>query len=182
MLCVSSYRAVTVRPRKPRRNQYETDAQFNQRLLEWQASLPPKKGHNNAMTMLYYIHRLLPIYTEEIHQHRLQDLDCLFEQDNNPLHGTRTTENLVQHNWIEVFDHPPQSAGICPIEACWNILKQRVRQRYFDWHTVCEFKTVVLEEWDKITMKQIRARIAELPIRYKAIIASNGFPYKSTLW
>jgi transposase len=136
--------------------------------------------------MLYYTHRLLPIYTEEIHQHRLRGLDCLFEQDNDPSHGTRTAENLAQYflrsNWIEVFDHPPQSPDLSPIEGCWNILKQRIRKRYFDWHTVDEFRKVVLEEWDRITIKEIRARITELRIRYKAVIASNGFPYNSKLW
>jgi hypothetical protein len=115
------------RPRKPRRSQYETDAQFNQRLLEWHASLPARKGHSNLMTMLYYTHKLLPIYTEEIYQHRMQGLDCLFEQDNDPSHGTRTADNLAQYflrsNWIELFDHPPQSADLSPIEGCWNILK-----------------------------------------------------------
>jgi hypothetical protein len=31
-------------------------------------------------------------------------------------------------------------------------------------------------------MEEIHARIVELPIRYKAVIASKGFPYKSKLW
>ena len=61
------------------------------------ASLPPKKGgHNNAMTMIYYVERLLPLYVREIKRHKEeQGLDCLLEQDNDLSHGTRTDDNLV---------------------------------------------------------------------------------------
>lgn len=178
---------VPPRPQKPRRTKYKSEEKYHQEILEWNASLPPKKGgHNNAMTQKYYVAHILPIYAAEIQYCQERGLYCLLEQDNDNSHGTRSVDNLckqflkAQH--IKIFDHPPQSPDLAPIEGVWNILKQRVRMRFFDWHSLEEFKQVVLEEWDNITQAEIQARITEIPNRCNAIIASDGFPFKSTLW
>ena len=174
------------RTRKPRKTKYVSDADYQQQLIDWQASLPsPPRG--NAMTQVYYTARLLPLYVAEMQSHRIQHgLDCMFQQDNDPSHGTRSYDNLpkrfLNRNWIAVLVHPPQSPDLSPIEACWNILKQRVRQRYFNWQTLDEFKKVVLEEWDRITLDEIRTRIEEMPLRCNEIVKRDGFPFKSKLW
>ena len=36
---------------------------------------------------------------------------------------------LKSDNWIGLLRHPPQSPDLNPIEACWNILKQRIQNR-----------------------------------------------------
>jgi len=41
---------------------------------------------------------------------------------------------------------------------------------------------VILEEWDKITLIDIRARIAEMPIRCKKLVANSRERIKSKLW
>jgi len=176
------------RPRKPvRRPTRETKAEFHQRILEWNALLPPKKGgHNNAMTQAYYVEHILPVYAVEIQQHREQGIACILQQDNDNSHGTRSVDNLVTQflhlYYITIFDHPPQSPDLNPIEGVWNILKQRVRKGWFDWHIQDEFKQVVQDEWDKITIFEIRARIAEMKVRCEMVIQEHGWPYKSELW
>jgi transposase len=139
------------------------------------------------MTQVYYTSRLLPVYAEEINRHRIQEgLGCIFQQDNDPSHGTRSIDNLPKRflfqNWITIYLHPPQSPDLNLIEAVWNILKQRIRQRFFDWHSIDKLKQVILEEWERISMDEIHARIAEMPVRCIRIIESNGFPCKSKLW
>jgi hypothetical protein len=51
-----------------------------------------------------------------------------------------------------------------------------------NWRTIDELKQVILEEWDKITLDDIRARIAEMPMRYKMLVANGGERIKSRLW
>jgi hypothetical protein len=41
---------------------------------------------------------------------------------------------------------------------------------------------VILKEWDKISMKEIRARIREMPDRCKKLAVSDEGPIKSDLW
>ena len=81
-----------LRPRKPRKSRYQSAAVYQQRIIDWEASLPPPP-RGNAMTQVYYTARLLPVYAHEIHQHRIQyGYDCIFQQDNDPSHGTSVTK------------------------------------------------------------------------------------------
>lgn len=177
------------KPSKPRRRpKTETAEQYQQRLKEWEASLPhdPEiKPKGNAMTQAYYTEKLLPGYIRTVHEHRINYGRGILQEDNDPSHGTRSAKNLAQElkarNWIEVLVHPAQSPDLNPSEGCWNILKQRVRRRR-GWRNKAELKQVLLEEWDRITMEEIRARIAEMPSRCKQLVATGGKGIKSSLW
>jgi uncharacterized protein Yka (UPF0111/DUF47 family) len=54
----------------------------------------------------------------------------------------------------------------------WNILKQRMRKRRY--RNVTKLKRVILKEWDKITMNEIRARIEEISDRCKKIAKNEN--------
>ena len=45
-----------------------------------------------------------------------------------------------------------------------------------------ELKRMILDEWDKISIAEIRARIKEMPDRCKRLIATEGKAIKSDLW
>jgi hypothetical protein len=66
------------------------------------------------------------------------------------------------------------------MEGVWNILKQRVRRRR--WQNLDELKKVLQDEWSKITMQEVRARILEMPKRCKTLVETGGAPIKSALW
>jgi hypothetical protein len=148
------------KPRKPRKRKHDTEDEYRQRVAEWEAALPHDvdiKPQGNSMTQAYYTSRLLPIYMSEIHECRLlHDRSCTLQEDNDPNHGTRSAVNIVRsckaRNWITV--------------SCRN---------------VTELKRIILEEWDKITMDEIRARIKEMPDRCKKV-AIDGKAIKSDLW
>ena len=74
-------------------------------------------------------------------------------------------------NWIEVLEHPAQSPDLNPIEAIWNLLNERVHQR--KWKDQYELRTVVQEEWDRIKLSEIQARIAEMSWRCRMLREGN---------
>ena len=45
-----------------------------------------------------------------------------------------------------------------------------------------ELKQVIQEEWHKIDISEIRARIAEMPERCRLLVKTGGKPIKSDLW
>ena len=136
------------------------------------------------MTQRYYVDRLLPVYIQAIKDLNAQSGgNWILQEDNDPSHGIRRY-GLAQalkdkYNIISLI-HPAQSPDLSPIEACWNILKQRVRNRVYQ--TLGELKSILQEEWSRITLEEVRARISEMPQRCKQLIQTGGKPIKSELW
>lgn len=175
------------RPPKPRKTMYESAEDFQHRLDIWDASLPHQqeiKPKGNAMTQKYYCERLLPVYIKAVNKARLQyTKDWLLQEDNDPSHGSRKeglAQRLKRDSWVNTLIHPLQSPDLNPMEGIWNILKQRIRRH--TWRSIEELKEIIQYEWSRITMKEVRARISEMPGRCKLLVNSGGGPIRSHLW
>ena len=177
-------------PRKPRHRKQETDQEFAYRLLEWRAAIPHNyevKPKGNAMTQKYYCEKVLPVYCDAINQLRVSfgtgiEPWALLE-DGDPSHGLRKeglAHNLKVRNWIANHYHPPNCPDLNPIEAIWNIIKQRARRRI--WRTIEELKDILQDEWSKVTQAEIRARIDDLPRRCKLLTINGGAAIKRAHW
>lgn len=175
-------------PSKPRRRPTtETEAEYHARVQEWEAGKPHEvevKVKGNAMTQKYYVDRLLPVYCDAIKAMReIDDKPWLLQEDGDPSHGMRkkglAQEYKTAHN-IQNLYHPAQSPDCNPIEGVWAILKQRLRRRVFD--TEEEMKEAIQEEWDNITMQEIRDRIADMPRRCAELQRTGGKPIRGNKW
>lgn len=136
------------------------------------------------MTQKYYVDRLLPIYVDYIQEMNVQHPGLwLLQEDGDPSHGMRKNglahDFKTRHN-IQNLKHPAQSPDLNPIEGIWNIIKQRLRYKRFD--TDEEVKEALREEWDKITLEEIRKRIGSMPERCKLLRETKGKPIKRALW
>jgi len=56
--------------------------------------------------------------------------DFLFQQDNAPVHKAYSVMDWLEANNIDVFEHPPYSLDLNPIEHAWVELKKRLHQQY----------------------------------------------------
>jgi hypothetical protein len=117
------------------------------------------------MSQKYYTERLLPVYIEAVNNARLQYTENWYlQEDNDPSHRSRKeglAQRLKRDSWVNTLKHPPQSPDLNPIEGIWNILKQRIRRR--TWRSIKELKEIIQHEWSRITMKEVRTRISEMP-------------------
>ena len=176
------------RPSKPQKSRFESDDQFKQQIINWEANLLHDveiKLKGNSMTQKYYTERLLPVYIEAVQEARItRNQDSILQEDNDPSHDTRSELNVAKQlkdsNWITVLVHPAQSPDLNPVEGIWAILKQRIRRR--KWDNLNELKRVLQDEWSKITMEEVRERIAEMPSRCRRLANSDGMAIRSSLW
>lgn len=175
-------------PSKPRRRPTtESEEEYKQRIVEWEAEKPHPvevKVQGNSMTQKYYVERLLPIYCEAVKS--MQQIDnkpWLLQEDGDPSHGMRKrglAQEYKEKHHIQNLIHPAQSPDLNPIEGIWAIIKQRLRRKVFDSEE--EMKEALQEEWDKITMQEIRDRISDMPRRCAQLIKYSGKPIRGNKW
>jgi hypothetical protein len=173
---------------KSRRSRYQTEETYQQRIIEWKTSLshdPKIKPKRNSMTQTYYTERLLSVYAQIINEGRVfHDRMSILQEDNDNSHDTRSKDNVVVRfkvaNWIDTLIHSPQSLDLNSCESVWNILKQRVKRR--QWRIVPKLKQMILDEWDKIIIDEIRDRISEMSQRCKILIENGDEVIKSDRW
>jgi len=174
-------------PRKPRKSKYETVAQHQERVQQWERSQPQAivLPRGNSMSQEFYAREILPKHIEQIKALE-ERYHCRFwlQEDGDPSHGNKSTDNPCQRLKraadLQILIHPAQSPDLNPIEACWQIIKQRLRGG--TWKTVEEFKAAIQREWDRITIAQIRRRIREMPWRCKRVQELKGARIRSALW
>ncbi|KAF1983122.1 hypothetical protein K402DRAFT_338837, partial [Aulographum hederae CBS 113979] len=175
------------KPRKPRKTMYQTEEQFQHEIQQWERQQPEAEviPKGNAMSQEFYAKEVLPKHITEIRalQERFKR-PIYLQEDGDPSHGKKSVNNpcaqLKRDADLVILIHPAQSPDLNPVEAIWQILKQRLRGGR--WRTVAEFKAAIQREWDKITIAQIRKRVREMPWRCKKVIQLKGARVRSALW
>jgi hypothetical protein len=173
---------------KSRRSRYQTKETYQQRLIDWETSLSHDskiKLKENSMTQIYYTERLLSMYANLINENRVfRDRYCLLQEDNDNSHDIRSKDNVVVRfkavNWISTLSHSSQSPDLNSSKAAWNILKQRIKRRR--WEIIAELKQIMLNEWDKIIMNEIRDRISDMSRRCRILTENESEAIKKGKW
>jgi transposase len=137
------------------------------------------------MIQTFYAQNILPEHIRQIqalekrHNHRYH-----LQEDRDLSHGNRSQNNppwrLKRDVDLLILAHPPQSPDLNPVEACWLILKERLRGR--QWSSVAYFKADIQAEWAKVKQAEIRRCITEMPERCKKVQASKGERIRSSRW
>ncbi|KAL9591220.1 MAG: hypothetical protein Q9179_007942 [Wetmoreana sp. 5 TL-2023] len=135
---------INVAPKKmrpPKQRKKETLGGFykSERFLAWKAAAPHHvdiRPEGNSMTQRFYADIILPKHIQALREsERLSGgFPHLLQEDNDPSHGTKSAINYAQlvrdKSHIQSLSHPGNSLDLSPIEAIWNIIKQRVRKNH----------------------------------------------------
>lgn len=100
----------------------------------------------------------------------------VFQQDNDPKHRARLTEEWLLYNVRRRLHTPPQSPDLNPIEHMWAILDRKIRKRKFSNKN--ELALVIQEEWAKIDQNVTQNLVNSMPRRLQAVIDAKGLPTK----
>lgn len=98
--------------------------------------------------------------------------EYLFQQDNAPCHKSRQSTTWFLENDVPVFEWPPQSPDLSPIENLWHILKVKVSKHHCASKNILKQK--ICEEWNKISNELCYDLVASMPKRCRAVIKARG--------
>ncbi len=119
------------------------------------------------------------VYLETLEYHLLPsietlfgDEECIFQQDLAPAHSSKATKKWLTDNNIQVLDWPANSPDLNVIEAIWDTMKRRMRNKKPT--TSEQLKQVIMESWDSITALDIDKLVSSMPRRVAATIRAKG--------
>jgi hypothetical protein len=188
-------------PKPRRRPTTETEGEYHQRVIEWEARKPRKPEvtkPGNSMRASYYTEKILPIYCDAVNKLRSQSdqlrlhlhsevrYNWYLQEDNDPSHGTKNPDSLPYQFKVKrgvlFYKHPPNSPDLNPIEGIWNIIKQRVKQYLETVHTIDNLKAALQAEWKQVKQEMVQERVAELPERLEQVFQHPRVRVKTALW
>ena len=89
-------------------------------------------------------------------------------------HTSKTTTKWRQQMGLIRMDWPAQSPDLNPIENLWRIIKIRVSAHCHRIHSVDKMKTVIEEEWNRLSEEDFRKCIESMPKRCELVRKAKG--------
>ncbi|MBJ4962393.1 transposase [Salmonella enterica subsp. enterica serovar Mbandaka] len=104
--------------------------------------------------------------------------DCTFQDDNAPIHRSRTVQSWFEEHEDEVahLPWPAQSPDLNIIEPLWSVLENRVRSRYPPPASLKELEQFLLEEWYDTSLTTIQDLYASILRGIQAVLNAKGDP------
>lgn len=100
----------------------------------------------------------------------------IFMHDNAPCHKAKKVTGFLRQKQIQVFDWPPQSPDMNPIENVWEILFQKVKGT--KPKNLDELWEGLQTQWNNIPQEKIDRLIESMPERMNKVIKAHGWNTK----
>lgn len=100
----------------------------------------------------------------------------VFMHDNASIHASNSTRRWLADRNIPVFQHPPRSPDLNPIENVWGILARRVYANNKQYRNVAELKKAIQAEWDGLEQEHIDSLVESMQNRVFEVIQRGGGP------
>ena len=94
--------------------------------------------------------------------------------DNARPHRARVVDQYLEQEGIERMDWPARSPDLNPIEHAWDMLKRRISARDRQPRIVRELTNMLVDEWLRIPVADIRRLILSFPHRCQEVINARG--------
>jgi transposase len=98
----------------------------------------------------------------------------IFQQDNASIHSSGFTKSWFEDNNINLIPWPSKSPDLNPIENLWGILARRVYVNGRQFQSREELKSVLKEEWEKISVEELKNLVESMPNRVYEVIKAQG--------
>ena len=117
-------------------------------------------------------------YQQVLEEHMLTDAaalirdDFVFQQDNVPIHTSRSTRQWLRQHDVTLLEWPPNLPDANPIENSSHELKTSANRR--EPRTAAELWNALQEAWQQIPATRVRNLADSVPRRLDAIRRARG--------
>jgi hypothetical protein len=121
-------------------------------------------------------HSILQYQMKESVRQLFPDMDCTFQQDNDPKHTAKLNKRFLENYEVPTLPWPFQSPDLNPIENLWSILDHRAKDRAPKNED--ELFQLLQQAWQALDVQILTNLADSMPERIQAVIANDGLPTK----
>jgi DDE superfamily endonuclease/Helix-turn-helix domain len=127
-----------------------------------------------SITAEKYSEKVVPLVCGWFRMHSGQ----IFMQDNASSHVAALTRKELEERNIPIYDHPPFSPDLNPIENAWNWMKDYIGRHFPAKMSYDQLRAAVKEAWEAIPEDFLRDLVYSMHDRCLAVIDANGMHTK----
>ena len=110
-----------------------------------------------------------------IHQgSKLGGRGWIYQQDNAPIHTSRSTMNFLQTEGVRLLDWPSRSPDLNPMENAWAELSRRVYRHGRQYKSKKELEQAIHDEWNAMPQEYFQNLIGSMKNRIFQLILKQG--------
>lgn len=126
-------------------------------------------GIMNAEKYIIVLQNNLKPKIEEL---RLQNIECIFQQDGAACHTAKKVKDWMLRNNISLLKWTSSSPDLSPIETLWHIMKKNLRSQ--PARSVPELRARLQEIWNSFTPDDCQTLVNTMSRRIEAVISRKG--------
>lgn len=105
----------------------------------------------------------------------LPQFGLTFQQDNAPIHKTKSIMSFFVDNNIQTLEWPSNSPDLNIIENIWAIIKQKINKKNPPLSSIAQLRNFVNQSWSEIEKMTVKRLYSSIPGRLEACIKSKGY-------